>query len=254
MDAQDVRGLLGLLLADGSLMPYRTPTGGHIQLTLTAGASESAFLAEKVAELRQFIPTEARIIPYTTTPRANGKTTTMLRFRVSSPKLRPVYNLLYPRGVRRITSTVLEMLGAPAAAWLWAEGARPQRNGAVQLARVGSRREEAELVAQWLGTLTGARSVLEERRVRPRLHLAAPEAAKLAGALAPYAPPSRRFLFTPDQTWDVSTIRSARTELQLGGRPAEPAGQSGAAVAGAAAAGAQAHLPGAPAAAPAPAA
>ncbi len=91
LDAVDVRGLLSLLLADGSLVSYRTPGGGYIQLTLTAGASESAFLEEKVDEFRLFIPTKAEIVPYKTSPRANGKTTPTLRFRVSTNKLRPVY-------------------------------------------------------------------------------------------------------------------------------------------------------------------
>ena len=76
LDAIDVRGLLGLLLADGSLVSYRTPGGGYVQLTLTAGPSESAFLEEKVTEFRQFIPTRAKIVPYKTTPRANGQTQT----------------------------------------------------------------------------------------------------------------------------------------------------------------------------------
>jgi hypothetical protein len=236
LDAQDVRGLLGLLLADGSLMPYRTPSGGHIQLTLTAGAHESAFLEEKVAELRQFIATQARIIPYQTTPRANGKTTTMLRFRLSSTRLRPVHNLLYPRGVRRITSTVLELLGAPAAAWLWAEGARPQRDGSVQLARVGADRDQAQLVAQWLATLSGASSSLDTRHIRPRLIFQPEQVAKLAPALALYAPVSRRHLFTSaPMPWDVSTLRSARTELRHGGGAAEPARQQEPALSGAAA-------------------
>jgi hypothetical protein len=232
LDAQDVRGLLGLLLVDGSLTPYRTPGGGHVQLVLTGGAHESAFLGEKVAELRQFIPTRAQIVPYRTAPRANGKSTAMLRFRVSTTKLRPIYNLLYPRGQRRITSAVLELLGAPAAAWLWAEGVRLRRDGSSELVRVGSCRDEALLLGQWLATLSGAAAQLDERRVRPRLQLSAPQTRKLAAALAPYAPPSRRHLFTLQASWDVSTLRSARTELLLGQRSPQPAGQQQPALAG----------------------
>lgn len=214
MNAVDVRGLLGLLLADGSLVPYRTPAGGYVQLTLTAGVSESAFLEEKVREFRQFLSTRAEIVPYKSTPRSNGKTTPVLRFRVSTSKLTPIYNLLYPRRSRLITSTVLEMLGAHAAAWLWAEGARPDRDGSVELARVGSMTEEALLVQQWLETLTGASSQVILERTRPRLWFSTEQAAKIRSALVSYAPTSRRHLFSCHQ-WDVSSIRSYRTHAQF---------------------------------------
>lgn len=212
MDAVEVRGLLSLLLADGSLAPYRTPAGGYVQLTLTAGPSESAFLEDKVAELRQLLPTRAQIVPYRTTPRDNGKSTPVLRFRVSTSKLYPIYNLLYPRGSRRVTSTVLDMLGAAAASWLWAEGARPGRDGETELARVGSTTQEALLVQRWLEMLTGATSQVVLERVNPRLLFNADQSQKIKVALIDYAPRSRKHLFT-DSHWDVSAIRSHRTQL-----------------------------------------
>lgn len=212
MDAVDVRGLLSLLLVDGSLAPYRTPGGGYVQLTLTAGPSESAFLEDKVAEFRTFLPTKAKIVPYSTTPRANGKTTPVLRFRVSTSKLFPIYNLMYPRGERRITSTVIDMLGAQAAAWLWAEGARPHADGTTELARVGQSTQEALLVQQWLEMLTGAVSQVDLERIRPRLWFDGDQSRKIKEALSSYAPRSRQHLFTGSQ-WNVSAIRSHRTQL-----------------------------------------
>lgn len=230
MDAADVRGLLGLLLADGSLVRYRSPSGGYVQLTLTAGASESAFLEDKVAEFRQFLPTQAQIVPYKTAPRANGRTTIVLRFRVSTTKLRLIHNLLYPGGERRVTSTALEMLGARAAAWLWAEGARPRRDGSVELDRVGGSDHEARLIQQWLQTLTGAESQVLAHMVRPRLLFPESEARKIRNALIDYAPPSRVHLFR-EEMLDVSAIRSLRTELLLGEGEADPQGRQEAAVA-----------------------
>lgn len=212
MDAVDVRGLLSLLLADGSLAPYRTPGGGYVQLTLTAGPSESAFLEDKVSEFRHFLPTKAQIVPYQTTPRSNGKSTPVLRFRVSTGKLFPIYNLLYPCGNRRVTSTVLDMLGAAAAAWLWAEGARPASNGTTELARVGTSTQEALMVQQWLEMLTGASSQVVLERVKPRLWFDVDQSIKIKDALSAYAPRSRKHLFTCN-LWDDSAIRSHRTQL-----------------------------------------
>lgn len=217
MDVIDVRGLLGLLISDGSLVPYRTPGGGYIQLTLTAGSSESAFLEEKVDEFKQFIKTKAQIVPYKTTPRSNGKTTSILRFRVSTNKLRPVYNLLYPVGERQITHTALDLLGAKAAAWTWAEGARLQGDGSSVLARVGSILEEAIIFSQWLSVLTGATAEIDSNYVKPRLRFNPEETKKIQTALLDYAPKTRKHLFTGEQ-WDVGSISNARTELQLGQR------------------------------------
>ena len=211
MEAADIKGLLGLLLVDGSLNQYRTPRGGYVQLTLTGGITESAFLEEKVAEFRQFIPTKAQIVPYKTAARYsslpnkqgvvdNGpRHTTVLRFRVSTNKLRPIYNLLYPTGVRQITQNVLDLLGASAAAWAWAEGARLHKDGSVVLARCGTTDLEAELISDWLQLLTGAKSeeLMDDKLHKPRLLLPPQEAAKAAAALRSYAPPSRLHLFRP---------------------------------------------------------
>jgi len=214
LDVADVRGLLGLLLGDGSLVPYRTPGGGYIQLTLTAGASESCFLEEKVSEFRQFIQTKAKIVPYKTTPRSNGKTTPILRFRVSTNKLRPVYNLLYPLGERQITITTLDLLGAPAAAWLWAEGARPKKDQTNVLTRVGSTNEEALIISKWLNMLTGACSTLDSNFARPRLIFDVDQSLKIKQALNQYSPKSKQHLFQGDLL-DVNSIRNTRTELQF---------------------------------------
>lgn len=217
LDSADVRGLLGLLLADGSLVPYRTVGGGYIQLTLTAGAAESAFLEEKVAEFRHFIPTNANIVHYETPKRSNGRSTSALRFRVSTEKLRPVYNLLYPHGEREITQTSLDLLGAKALAWCWAEGSRVIEDGSAQLARVGATIQEARLMSSWVEVLTGAISTIDEKRVKPRLTFTPDQAEKVYKALVDYAPKSRIHLFQEEQ-WDVSKIRGARTELHLGKR------------------------------------
>tara|TARA_B100000700_G_C14938104_1_gene805399 strand:- start:599 stop:1291 length:693 start_codon:yes stop_codon:yes gene_type:complete len=215
LEATDVRGLLGLLIADGSLVPYRTPSGGYVQLTLTAGLSENAFLEEKVEEFKQFIFTRAKIVPYKTKPRLNGSRTSILRFRVSTNKLRPIYNLLYPVGDKQITQIALDLLGAQAAAWLWAEGAKINKDGSSSLIRVGSTEEEATMVAQWLQMLVGASGKLDENHVRPRLVFNPEQTQKLQEQLIPYAPKSRSHLFK-QELWDVSSIRSARTELHLG--------------------------------------
>ena len=191
MDVVDVRGLLGLLLTDGSLIPYRTPGGGYIQLTLTAGVKQSAFLEEQVPEFRQFLPSKAVITPYKSAPRANGRQTAVLRFRVSTNKLRPVYNLLYPCGERLINQTALDLLGASAAAWCWAQGARVHNDMSSELSRVGNTYVEGARLQAWFEMLTGAVSDLRDHRQKPRLYFKPEATEKVQRAIRSYATNSR---------------------------------------------------------------
>lgn len=196
MDTQDVKGLLGLFLASGHLAYCRCPSKSYVRATLAAGPAHRNFLEEKVAEFRQFVPTEASITPYQTTERITGRRSVVLRFRFSGPALKPIYNLLYPGHEREITRPVLEMLGGRAAAWLWAEGCRLTRDGAL-LSHVGTLQDEAQLIAGWLQLLTGAESELVASYVKPRLRFSEQQAALAQKALLPYAPLSRRHLFLP---------------------------------------------------------
>ena len=197
LDTDSVRGLLGLFLADGRLEQVRAPVRPRISAIIEGGTGETDFLEEKVAELRRFLPTRAQIRQYQTSQRESGNRTTVLRFRVHGQKLRPIYNLLYPYGRRQITSPALELLGGRAAAWLWAEGAKPLESGGFMLRRVGYEEDEALLLSSWLRMLTGAESELCTLYQSPRLLYGADQAALLQTSLLPYAPLSRRQLFLP---------------------------------------------------------
>ena len=92
-------------------MYYRSPSGGYIQMTITAGLSGIGISRGKSQRIQVFFPYAcAEIAPYSTAKSANGKQTTVLRFRASTNKLRPLYNLLYPAGERQITQPVLDIL------------------------------------------------------------------------------------------------------------------------------------------------
>ena len=197
LDTDSVRGLLGLLLADGRLERVRAPTRSRIRAVLEGGVGETLFLEEKAAEFCRFLPTRSQIRRYRTGERESGNRTTVLRFRVQSQRLRPIYNLLYPYGRRQITPPALELLGGRAAAWLWAEGAKPLESGGFMLRRVGQEDEEALLLSSWLRMLTSAESDLCTLYQAPRLLFDDRQAALLQTSLLPYAPLSRRQLFLP---------------------------------------------------------
>jgi hypothetical protein len=79
--------------------------------------------------------------------------------------------------------------------------------------------------------LVGANGKLDEDHVRPRLIFDAEQTKKLQEQLIPYAPKSRLHLFK-QELWDVSSIRSARTELQLRKGEHQSQGETSEAMAG----------------------
>lgn len=202
MDTENVRSLLGLFLADGRLERLRGPVRPQIRGILDGGVGEKEFLQEKVDELLRSLPaTSSRtqapeIRPYQTSIRDNGRRTTVLRFRIADTRLHLIYNLLYPGRRRRITSQALELVGGRAGAWLWAENARPGKQGWT-LKRVGETEQEALLMRDWLQLLTGATGEVIKQGRRPRLQFQESQATLLRGSLLPYAPVSRRHLFVP---------------------------------------------------------
>ena len=205
MDTNSVKGLMALLVADGSLTRYDAIGGAYAQMTLTAGVTEAEVLKEKAEEVRRFLPTRASIAPYNTAPRDNGKRTRMLRFRVSTRKLMPLYHLLYPFREKVISSDVLSLVGNRGAAWLWADGARPQRDGSCLLVRVGRSEREAFLLAGWLNTLLGVDPELDTGNLLPRLRLSPGDAKTARTLLRPCAPRSRYHLFTENNGHQADT-------------------------------------------------
>jgi len=197
LDTFDVRLLLGVFLASGYLTKKKGPCKDHVEATLNGSPRDSAFLEEKITEIRQSVPTRATIQPYQTPRRESGNRTTVLRFRFKSPSLKLIYNLLYPDGEKEITRAALSLLGGRGAAWLWAEGCLPQRNGSVILSHVGRFTDEAALVSGWIQLLTGASSSVTHSWKYPRLVFEPDDVALVFAALHSYAPRSREHLFCP---------------------------------------------------------
>lgn len=201
LDTQVVRGVLGVLLADGCLVRQKAPTRDYVIAAMHGSPQERDFLDEKADEIRNFVPTRARVTPYRTPRRESGRCTTVLRFRFTSGLLLPIYNLLYPHGEREISRAVLELLGGRAAAWLWAEGARLLDDGSSLLRRVGRWEDEARLVSGWLQLLTGVESQVVypsaegNKNGMPRLFFDREATTRVRAELAPYAPAARRELF-----------------------------------------------------------
>jgi len=188
------RGLSSVLLSSGSFAILRRPTTAYVEIVWSGSQSHAAYFQEKVAEIQKFFPTKARLVSTTNRTARGKKVYPGLRFKITSDRLRPLYNLFVPRGAKRISSACLELCGARAAAWLFCDRGHRAPAGFCLRSAVGTP-GEAVLLGQWLQTILGVRCLVQVRSRRPLLIFDADNAAKAAEQLLDYAPLTRRHLF-----------------------------------------------------------
>lgn len=194
MTPDQARGLSSVLVSSGSFYLLRRPTASYIEIVWSGSQRQAAYFHEKVAEVKRFFPTPARVIH--TRPRTlrGVEQPAGLRFKVTSDHLRPLYNLFVPRGTKRISSACLELCGARAIAWLFSDHGRRTSRG-FELHSVARNAEEAVLLAQWMKTILGVDCRARLRGRRLALLLDPDNAAKAAEQLLDYSPLTRRHLF-----------------------------------------------------------
>lgn len=194
MTPDQARGLSSVLVSSGSLGLLRRPTASYVEIVWSGSQREAAYFHEKVDEIQRFFPTTSRPIHARTTPRDGYNGPPSLRFKITSDRLRPLYNLFVPRGTKRISSACLELCGARAIAWLFSDHGRRTPNG-FELRSVARNAEEAVLLAQWMQTILGISCRARLRSRRLALLLDPDNAAKAAEQLLDYSPLTRRHLF-----------------------------------------------------------
>jgi hypothetical protein len=150
------RLLLGFCLGKGSLCLYSRSY--VLQISQPKAATDYSHYQWR--RLRQFLPTakEPKYHQIANAAAGSGQ----WRLRTCSRHFVTAWRLLYGEGQgRRLNSNVLELLGAEAIATLWADRGRILMtkganfcNGRLNLSAYGW--EEAELVHDWIYTLTGA--------------------------------------------------------------------------------------------------
>jgi hypothetical protein len=194
MTPDQARGLSSVLVSSGSFHLLRRPTASYIEIVWSGSQRQAAYFHEKVAEIQHFFPTTAQVSHTRPRTAAGSAQPPGLRFKVTSDRLRPLYNLFVPRGSRRISSACLELCGARAIAWLFSDHGRRTPRG-FELQSVARHAEEAVLLAQWIKTILGVDCRARLRGRRLALLLDPDNAAKAAEQLLDYSPATRRHLF-----------------------------------------------------------
>lgn len=159
---QDMELVTGIALGDGCLK--REPKFGSVTLYVSHAARQAPYAAWKLAQMNRICGTKASLNSFND----KGKYPAV-RFGVTCKRiLSPVRDLLYPSGIKRFTPEVFEGLGVQALALLWMDDGslevrRRQRPRSIKYERTGwlpvsKDMKEAEIVAEWIEALTGARA------------------------------------------------------------------------------------------------
>lgn len=194
MTPDQARGLSSVLVSSGSLSLLRRPTASYVEIVWSGSQRQAAYFHEKVEEIKHFFPTNAQVIHACSRTKDGRRLPPALRFKVTSDRLRPLYNLFVPRGSKRISSACLELCGARGIAWLFSDHGRRTPRG-FELRGVARNAEEAVLLGQWMQTILGVSCRARLRSRRLALLLDPANAAKAAEQLLDYCPDTRRHLF-----------------------------------------------------------
>lgn len=168
------RLVIGFCLGKGSLCLYSRSYVLQIAQPKLLGA----YSRYQWDRLRQFLPSALPPRYFRIEDPRLKSESGQWRLRTSSLYFETAHRLLYPQGDFSLTSAVLELVGAEAIANLWADRGRILRtrqanfcSGQLNLSKCDW--ESAELVRQWIQTLTGAESRLHHsprKREAPMLY------------------------------------------------------------------------------------
>lgn len=141
-----------------------------ISLQISHPFNEEDYILYKWRRICQYLPQTTAPILYRLGRAAEGEDGGFgqWRLRVGSKHFTVAANLLYPDGLRspiRLTSEPLELLGGDGVATLWADRGRITYSASTGLStgRLNLTRHDwasADLVREWIGTITGAHSEL----------------------------------------------------------------------------------------------
>ena len=141
-----------------------------ISLQISHAFNEEEYIHYKWRRLCQFLPRTSapQLYRLGRADEGNDESFGQWRLRVGSKHLGVAANLLYPDGTRngiRLTSEPLELVGAEGIGALWADRGRLHynRSSSFSQGRLNLSRYDwtsAALIAEWIGTLTGAHGQL----------------------------------------------------------------------------------------------
>jgi hypothetical protein len=212
---------MGCALGDGCLR--RDKRFGTVTLHISRCQRQAPYAQWQLARLNQELGTAASLRSFMD----KGKYPAV-RFGVSSKRhLAPVYDVLYPNGVKRFTPQAFSDLGPEALALLWMDDGslevrRRQRPRSIKVERSGwlpvsKDEEEVDVVASWIHDVTGASgSVVRHKGGMLYLRWFTKQFRLLVGAITEYIHPCLAYKVDLSRTGTVAQWLSESQHLLAG--------------------------------------
>lgn len=218
---QDKQLLLGFALGDGCL--HREPKWNSVSLRIGRAARYEDYAAWQLAETNRILHTKATLRHFM----AKGKYP-FVEFAAGNKKeLTPLYELLYPNGVKTFTEGVLQPLSVRELALFWMDDGslevrKRQRPRSVKIERsawlaVCEDEPQTDLVGEWIRSLTTANytKVKHTKSGKYYLRWHSAQCKTLIQAIKPFCFPSLQYKVDLSRTCSVKEWLS---ESQLSSR------------------------------------
>ena len=218
----DEQLLLGFALGDGCL--HQEPKWGSVSLRIGRAARYEDYAKWQLLEVNRILGTKANLRHFL----AKGKYPFVEFAAGSKRKLTPLYELLYPEGVKTFTENVLRDLSLRELALLWMDDGslevrKRQRPRSIKIERsawlaICEDETQTDLVGEWICSLTTANytKIKHTKSGKYYLRWHSAQCRTLITAVEPYCFPSLRYKVDLNRTCSVKDWLS-ESQLSLGG-------------------------------------
>jgi hypothetical protein len=219
--AQDRQLLIGFALGDGCL--HREPKWGSVSIRIGRAARYEDYAAWQLTEVNRILGTKANMRHFL----AKGKYPFVEFAAGNKRELTPLYEFLYPSGVKTFTPKVLELMSLRELALLWMDDGslevrKRKRPRSIKVERsawlaICEDEIQTELVGDWIKSLTGAihTKVKHSKSGKYYLRWHSAQCKKLITAVEPYCFPSLRYKVDLSRTVSVKEWLS-ESQLSFG--------------------------------------
>jgi hypothetical protein len=205
----DKQLLHGFALGDGCL--HQEPRWKSVSIRIGRAARYEDYAAWQLAEVNRILKTKANLRYFT----AKGKYPFVEFAAANKQELTPLYELLYPEGVKIFSDKVLNFMSIRELALLWMDDGSLEVRKRVRPRSIKTERSawlaicedefQTELVGNWIFSLTGAKhtKVKHSKSGKYYLRWHSAQCKKLINAVEPYCFPSLRYKVDLSRTCSV---------------------------------------------------
>lgn len=186
MNREDWLFVISCVLGDGSLTPIRNKN--TVMISFTHCEKQRSWLQEKADRLNQIFGRSCTVGFSSYFDERTGNRYESCQFALTSQKLIPAYQLIYPQGKKVFSKALLTDLTCEHLAVLWADDGSLEPKHRVGRLNLYEPQDQCQLVIDWIQSICGAVGRYEDYQGEGvgRLRFPPSEMMKITLAISPY--------------------------------------------------------------------